>query len=424
MNTPAQTSALGRLRTRRFFAGLLAVCIWSLASLAHAAPQVSLLTFAPGEVYWQRFGHNALLVREAGAQARVYNYGVFDFGQKNFFLNFARGRMRYRLDVAPLDWTLAQYAAEGRAVVEQVLALSDTESRALADYLAWNARPENAEYHYDYFISNCSTKTRDAIDRVLGGQLQKQLSPVPGSGSYRSEVLRLIQGIRPLLWGMDLILGARADGALNAWQDAFLPERLMSAVRGVQVGDAQQQQPLVRSERVLSGGAVAPAENARLRVWAFLLCGLGFTGLLSTLQALRHRRPVRVLLGALSSAYVVAAGVLGSVLMLGAYATDHWGMSENSNQLLLHPLWFLLLVPALRGLRATPKAAGWLARFAALLIVLATILAVPVGLFGDQSNGHWLALLVIPNLWLALHLGMPQRARASTRSRSTAAQSR
>ncbi len=76
------------------------------ASVAHARrppdaallPTVSVLTFSPGEIYWQRFGHNALLVREPGGEARVYNYGIFDFQQKNFFLNFARGAMLYRLE--------------------------------------------------------------------------------------------------------------------------------------------------------------------------------------------------------------------------------------------------------------------------------------------------------------------------------------
>ena len=32
-------------------------------------PQVSLLTFGPGDIYWQRFGHNALLLRAADGRA-------------------------------------------------------------------------------------------------------------------------------------------------------------------------------------------------------------------------------------------------------------------------------------------------------------------------------------------------------------------
>lgn len=79
-----------------------------------AAPQISLLTFQPGEVYWQRYGHNALRVVEARGEA-VYNYGIFDFGQKNFALNFARGRMQYRLATEPLitPWRCTPSRAAG-----------------------------------------------------------------------------------------------------------------------------------------------------------------------------------------------------------------------------------------------------------------------------------------------------------------------
>src|SRR5690242_13674537 len=50
---------------------------------------VSLLTFSPGEIYWERFGHNAILVRDrASGEEWAYNYGLFDFNQERFFLNF------------------------------------------------------------------------------------------------------------------------------------------------------------------------------------------------------------------------------------------------------------------------------------------------------------------------------------------------
>jgi hypothetical protein len=78
---------------------LALLALWGGWVQAQPAPQVSLLTFSPGDIYWQRFGHNALIVRDGLGAPRLYNYGTFDFQQKNFFLNFARGRMQYRLDV-------------------------------------------------------------------------------------------------------------------------------------------------------------------------------------------------------------------------------------------------------------------------------------------------------------------------------------
>src|SRR6476659_2659576 len=54
---------------------------------------VSLLTFGPGEIYWERFGHNAIRIRNAADGSDIaYNSGIFAFGEEDFFLNFARGR--------------------------------------------------------------------------------------------------------------------------------------------------------------------------------------------------------------------------------------------------------------------------------------------------------------------------------------------
>ena len=186
---------------------LLPLLIWALlapmaAALANAAspaappagaPVISVLTFSPGEIYWQRFGHNALLVREQG-RAVVYNYGIFDFQQEDFLLNFARGRMQYLLAQEPFAQTLALYRHEGRAVVEQQLDLTPEQAIALRDFLVINALPENAEYRYDYFLSNCSTKLRDAIDLALDGQLRAQLLDADGNPVQGKELVFSIRG--------------------------------------------------------------------------------------------------------------------------------------------------------------------------------------------------------------------------------------
>lgn len=365
---------------------LLAVVapVFAQPASAQPAPEISLLTFAPGEIYWQRFGHNAILVRDhARGDARVYNYGIFDFQQKNFFLNFARGRMLYRLDEAPLDWTLRFYAAEGRWAVEQQLALSEAQRRKLADFLAWNARPENAEYHYDYFIANCSTKARDALDLGLDGGLRAALESRAGTSTWRGEVLRLMAPEPLLMRGMDLGLGPRVDVPLDQWQEGFIPMRLMEAIRSVQVDDGTGlRHPLVAAERQLLPARLAGAPVQSPVSWPMsLLAGLGLAAVL----ALTAR--MRVLGAGLAGLYTLVCGLAGTVLLLGWLATEHWGMAANRNLLLLSPLW--LLLPFVRGRGR-----------AALLALLGagTLIALPVALMGPQPNLHWVALLLPPHL--------------------------
>ncbi|MEN8664136.1 MAG: DUF4105 domain-containing protein, partial [Polycyclovorans sp.] len=172
---------------------------------AAPAPQISLLTFQPGEIYWQRYGHNALRVVEAGRQV-VYNYGVFDFQQKNFALNFARGRMRYRLATEPIEYTLAAYGQSGRWVNEQILDYSPEQARRVAQYLARNALPENAEYRYDYFTANCSTQVRDVINLGADGALAAALTPVMTPATYRQDAARMMADLPPMMWLTDVLL--------------------------------------------------------------------------------------------------------------------------------------------------------------------------------------------------------------------------
>jgi Domain of unknown function (DUF4105) len=82
-----------------------------------SALTVALVTFGPGPLYWERFGHNAIVIDDPAAGTRMaYNYGVFDFQEERFLLNFARGHMHYSLDAEPLDVDLASYVPEGRSL--------------------------------------------------------------------------------------------------------------------------------------------------------------------------------------------------------------------------------------------------------------------------------------------------------------------
>ena len=49
----------------------------------------------------------------------------------------------------------------------------------LQRFLRWNQQPEHRFYHYDYYRDNCSTRVRDALDRVLGGAIRAQTDAIP-----------------------------------------------------------------------------------------------------------------------------------------------------------------------------------------------------------------------------------------------------
>lgn len=369
--------------------------------------EISLITYGPGAIYWERFGHNAIEVRDTqSGEAASFNYGVFDFDERGFLLNFARGRMHYMIDAERSDFEQHSYIEDGRSVTRQRLAFNAAQAGQLRDFLLWNLRPENARYEYDYLLDNCSTRIRDVIDHVLGGQLRRQLTTRPGAMTYRQQIDRLMSPQPWLMLLMDLGLGPFADQPLNAWQESFLPVVLENELRSVRIDDghggsqllvgAEQQ---VAPDRLRASSERPPDLGLPLATAGLLIGGL--------LIGARRRAPVA---GAvLGSLYVAFAGVAG-IFMLGLWTlTLHHAAWENANLLVFNPLAFALLGPLWRAFRGAPASRPALGLLGAQLAAAAIALLLHVFSHSPQQNLPWL-FLSIP-IWLALAWTLSQRPR-------------
>ena len=81
-----------------------------------------LVTFGPGEIYFERFGHNAIWLREPAAGLdHTFNFGYFDFEQEDFFLRFMRGRMLYFSIAQPANIAFGRYRQNNRSIRAQKL---------------------------------------------------------------------------------------------------------------------------------------------------------------------------------------------------------------------------------------------------------------------------------------------------------------
>lgn len=371
---------------------------------AAPAPVISLVTFGPGPVYWERFGHNALLVDDGtGNEPRLYNYGMFDFHQENFFLNFARGIMRYRLAVQSWHRALGYYAEESRWVYRQQLDLDPAQAQALADYLAWNARDENAEYRYDYFTANCSTRVRDAIDTAAGGALKRVAEAQRSPRTYRFEATRLGAPVPAMALGMDLGMGPRGDRPLDLWQRSFVPMSLMAAVREVQIVHADgSTRPLIAQEHWVQRSEAWP-EPAQPRSWLgiALFTGLTVAALLLALARQRQRRAARIAQALLAGTFCLLTAVIGSILLLGWLGTEHQMMAANRNLLLFNPLALLLLPACVALARSTGVPAQRATLLAVLIAFGAALTPMLLLLPNAQQNLPWIALLLPAHAALA-----------------------
>lgn len=359
--------------------------------------EVSLVTYGPGEAYWERFGHNSIVIRDRrSGMARAYNYGIFDFEEENFFLNFLRGEMRYRMAVHDADEEIAYYQGEGRSVLSQQLALAATEKRELLDFLEWNARPENTWYRYDYFRANCSTKLRDALDQVLGGHMQAQTAGRSRGYTYRLDALRMLTPRPALMLLVDIGLGPYADRRLDLWHEGFVPDMLARATNETLLGEGDEAKPLVAGHTVIAAGTIRqpPALPPDLR-WPFLILGIAMAVGLSWLHTRRERRGLRTTLAAGATLLMLLSGLIG-LLLAGLWAfTAHQAAWANENLFLFSPLALLLVPTWLRSTRLHWQPSRFSAAVSWLLVLLVTFaLFSKVLPWFKQANLHWILLLL------------------------------
>ncbi len=307
-------------------------------------PTVAVVTIAPGEAVYEKYGHNLLLVRDDITGGLVaYDWGRFDFNDPAFLPRFVRGDMLYSAGVADGRVTLDFYLNQGRGVTVQELDLSPAQAVALQRFCERANLPANREYRYDQFVDNCSTRLRDAIDEVLGGKLQAQLKAVPAETTYRDEVERHVAGDVPLWFGLHAILGPYADQQLSAWQASFVPGELQAWLTMVELPDGEGgTRPLVGREVVLQLSPLPPAaDRSSQRWWQAGLIGLVVGAAMMLLAKLGRagRLP--------TAAWFLVAGVMGTI-GAGMWAfTSHVGAHANQTVLLVSPLGLALAVLAL-----------------------------------------------------------------------------
>lgn len=380
----------------------LGLLLWLLALPALAGdsppPRIGVLTMQPGEVFFERFGHDAIVVVDPeSGQATSYNFGYFDPSEPDFLARFVRGEMLYHLVALPAEQDLAQYRDAGRGVDVQWLDLEPGQARALAAALAEHALPENSRYRYDYFTANCATQVRDALDEALGGALQSQLSGRSRGNTYRSEAVRLARPA-PWMWlGFDLGLGPSADRALSRWEEAFVPMRLADSLREARNSAGR---PLVLAEEPLLPHRIAPEPaDAPRRWWPWAVAGLALAA-----GVLAARQRPRLLAGFALPLWLLC-GLAGLLIAFIWTFTAHQAGWANRNLFLLNPLCLLLLpgaVALLRG-RVPGRLFGFVLWTVAALAALGWILQWLS--LQPQYNLPWIALLLPVHVALAWTLG-------------------
>ncbi len=306
--------------------------------------EVLLVTIGPGELVWERFGHNALWVRdpESGFD-RVYHWGLFDFQSQNFWPKFLQGYMDYSIGSISSPPFFQFNMESNRSIWVQKINMTVDQKNALVQFLRKNDSEGNRIYRYDYYLDNCSTRVRDALDTVLGGVIQKAVEGQGSGKSFRSNTRRLLNMLPGPYLGIQLGLGHPADDEISIWQDMFTPMSLRRHLNVLKLPDGT---PLILSDKLLyNSSKIKEPERIQSYLWFFLpisaSIGVLFT-ILGYLSAIKKKTP-RFFLGLLGGLWALLSGLIGTILLIIWFFTEHHFGHWNENLLQFNPL---SLIPA------------------------------------------------------------------------------
>ena len=338
---------------------LLALPLGSIAQRDSSGLRVSLLTCSPGSELYSTFGHSALRIVDSTAGTDiVYNFGVFDFYDPDFYLKFVRGKLLYYLDQQAFPDFIYGYELEGRQISEQVLHIPSKQKIKLQQYLFQKVRPENRSYKYDFLFDNCTTRLRDLILKSLPDEGKLVCVTRPGEQTFRKQLHTYLDG-NGKDWaklGIDILLGRRLDRVMTDNEAMFLPDYLEKGIDGTTLNG----RPLV-SEKILILPRRLVAVPISSPPTSLIILGLWC---IMILLAARSQQPLLVRLTRISDMLLfLFTGLLGILLVFMWTGTDHQICKDNMNLLWAMPLHlpaaFLTRSPS-RWVKGYFKGVAWL----------------------------------------------------------------
>lgn len=235
---------------------ILCIVLCGLSSLKAQYPtdsaEVSLVTASPGEETYAAFGHTMLRVKDnLQGYDIVFNYGMFDFGTKNFYWKFSTGRLMYFLAAHDFDASMSSYQQSGQAIYLQPINLTNKEKFKLINLLQDNLREENRHFRYDFCRDNCATRIRDIIAKSVDGKIVLDSNYVSKKESFRQLFNFHLKNDPWIIFGLNLIMGKSTDSIASLNDYMYLPQHLKNLYASAVVVSADGTRKLTQTPAML-----------------------------------------------------------------------------------------------------------------------------------------------------------------------------
>ncbi len=327
--------------------------------------EISIVTADAGNELFEAFGHSAIRIKDPVLQLDlVYNYGIFDFNAPNFYTNFTKGRLLYKLGRYQFKYFLESYKQDKRWVKQQVLNLTQQQRQAFFMYLERNASPQNATYLYDPFFNNCASKLKDITTTILGDKVEFNDKEIEKELSFRTLMNREIHWNTWGGFGINLALGSKLDKTANLQQYMYLPDYVYTIFKNSTVYFKNQKKPLVKKEELLLD---FPNRKQSLPLISPLLVFsiIALLGIFITYRDNKNQKRTKWI----DTILLITTGLVGFLIVFLWFFTDHSTTPNNFNV-----LW--AFSPNLIIVFLLNKGKKWLSTYFIFLIFLLVIITI------------------------------------------------
>ncbi|MGK0324896.1 MAG: hypothetical protein ACJA2M_000629 [Polaribacter sp.] len=289
--------------------------------------EVSIITAGPGTELYEAFGHSAIRIKDPVLRLDlIYNYGMFDFNAPNFYSNFTKGNLLYRLGRYKFEYFLAGYKRDKRWVKQQVLNLNQDERQAFFMYLENNVLPENASYSYDPYFNNCATKLRDITTTILGDKINLSDKNLDKNRSFRQLMDKEIPWNTWGSFGINLALGSKLDQKADFRQYMYLPDYVYSIFNNSTLFIQNQPKKLIKREDVLLNFKELKQET--LIYNPFLIFSIiSLIGIFLTYSDFKNKKRSKWI----DFVILFTTGIVGVLIVFLWFFTDHSTTPNNFN---------------------------------------------------------------------------------------------
>ncbi|MDD7913926.1 DUF4105 domain-containing protein [Polaribacter ponticola] len=289
--------------------------------------EISIVTAGPGAELYEAFGHSAIRVKDPVIKLDlIYNYGMFDFNAPNFYSNFTKGKLLYRLGRYKFEYFLRSYNRDKRWVKQQVLNLNQLERQQFFIFLENNAHPKNANYFYDPYFNNCATKLRDITTSILGNKVVFSDKNTPNNQSFRQLMDKEIPWNTWGSFGINLALGSKLDQKAEFKQYMYLPDYVYSIFKNSDLYIKNQKSALIKREDILLNYKEKELEISTLN--PFLIFSIiSLIGLFFTYKDFKNNNVTKWV----DFTLLFSTGFIGIVVLFLWFFTDHSTTPNNFN---------------------------------------------------------------------------------------------